>query len=324
MLPLISAHWSAMSTNNVANRPPDCRVSPRISKGVKIILSEAQEHSFLSTIKTPCMLLLNKNAIIFGAGGSLGSAVAIALAKAGAKVFVTGHRLKPVETLANKINREGGVAEAAEADALNQKAVNDFVNKVAKEHGSVDISFNAIGMKDLQGIPLVDMSLDDFARPVRIATDSQFITCTAAARAMMQQRSGVLLSLTATPGGIGMPHAGGFLPACRLIEAFSLGLAAELGPYGIRVVNIRSAGSPDSQVFKDAIEQGGDKAKDFIKKIEDDTMLKKMPLMQDIANTAVFLASDMAAGITGVTVDVTCGTTTSLNYKAPPIAFVIN
>jgi enoyl-[acyl-carrier-protein] reductase (NADH) len=50
-------------------------------------------------------------------------------------------------------------------------------------------------------------------------------------------------------------------------------------------------------------------------------MLKKMPLMNDIANVAVFLASEMAAGITGVTVDVTCGTT-ALNYKEPQIAFI--
>jgi len=168
----------------------------------------------------------------------------------------------------------------------------------------------------------VDMPIADFTRSIKSAMESHFITGTAAGRVMIKQGSGVILSLTATPGGIGYPLAGGFGPACRLIENISLALATELGPYGIRVVNIRSAGSPDSQVFKDAIEQGGEKARDFIKKIEDDTMLKRMPLMEDIANTAIFLASYMAASITGVTVDVTCGTTTSLNYKAPPIAFI--
>jgi NAD(P)-dependent dehydrogenase (short-subunit alcohol dehydrogenase family) len=269
------------------------------------------------------MLLASKNAIIYGAGGSLGSAIAHALAKEGAKVFVTGHHLKPVQLLAHEINNGGGKAEAAEVDALNEKSVNDFVNNVVKAAGTVDISLSLIDTKDIQGIPLVELPLEDFTRPVRRVMESQFITGTAAGRVMIKQQSGVILSLTATPGGIGYPNAGGFGPACHLIESFSLGLASELGKYGVRVVNIRSAGSPDSQVFKDAITHGGDKAKDFIKKIEDDTMLKRMPLMKDIANTAVFLASDMAAGITGVTVDVTCGTTTALNYKAPPIAFVI-
>ncbi|MFT3682870.1 MAG: SDR family oxidoreductase [Ferruginibacter sp.] len=267
------------------------------------------------------MLLQNKNAVIYGAGGSLGGAVARALANAGATIYASGHNIEPVQKLADEIIRNGGKAIAASVDALNEQQVNDYIAAVEKKTATIDISFNLIQYQDIQGIPLTELPLRDFTRPVTRAMESNFITGTAAARIMMKQRSGVILSLTATPGGIGYPHAGGFGPACHVIENLSLGLAAELGPYGIRVVNIRSAGSPDSQVFKDAVTYGGDKAKHFIKKIEDDTMLKKMPLMEDIANTAVFLASHMAAGITGVTVDVTCGTTSALNYKAPPIAF---
>jgi enoyl-[acyl-carrier-protein] reductase (NADH) len=75
-------------------------------------------------------------------------------------------------------------------------------------------------------------------------------------------------------------------------------------------------------VFRDAIEQGGARAAEFIQKMTDDTMLKQLPLMEDIANVAVFLASEQAGKITGVTVDVTCGTTSALNYKVAPIAFV--
>jgi len=268
------------------------------------------------------MLLQNKNAVIYGAGGSLGGAVARALAKAGANVFLSGHKLKPVQQLADEIIDAGGKAVAYEVNALNEKEVNDFVGKVAKEAGSIDVSFNLIDLQDKQGLPLVDLSLEDFTRPLKRAMETQFITSTAAGRVMKKQGSGVILSLTATPGGIGYPETGGFGPACRLIESISTNLGSELGTHGVRVVNIRSAGSPDSQVFKDAIAHGGDKAVEFIKKIEDDTMLKKMPVMDDIANTAVFLASDMAAGITGVTVDVTCGTTAALNYKITPIAFV--
>ena len=268
------------------------------------------------------MLLQNKNAVIFGAGGSLGGAIARAFAREGARVFLSGHHIEPVQQLANEIVFDGGKAEAAEVDALDEKQVNNYVSEVVKKVGRLDVSMCLIRTEDLQGIPLVDLPLEDFTRPIKRIMESQFITGTAAGRIMMKHGSGVILSLTATPGGIGYPHAGGFGPSCHVMENISLGLATELGPYGVRVVNIRSAGSLDSQVFVDAIEQGGEKAKAFIKKIEDDTMLKKMPLMEDIANTAVFLASNMAAGITGVTVDVTCGTTTALNYKAPPIAFI--
>lgn len=267
------------------------------------------------------MMLQNKNAIIYGAGGSLGGAVSKAFASFGARVFLSGHTLSSVKKIANEIVAAGGSAEAAEVDALDEKSVQDHLNSVVQKSGSVDISFNAIGMKDTQDIPLVEMKLADFIRPITIAMQTQFITATAAGRAMKQKRSGIILSLTATPGGIGYPNVGGFGPACCAIESFSRDLASELGVYGIRVVNIRSAGSPDSRVFRDAIESGGDEVKKIIKKMEEDTMLKSLPLMQDIANTAVFLASGMAAKITGVTVDVTCGTTNGLNNKVSTLPF---
>jgi 3-oxoacyl-[acyl-carrier protein] reductase len=87
--------------------------------------------------------------------------------------------------------------------------------------------------------------------------------------------------------------------------------------YGVRVVNIRSGGSPDSKVFQDAIADRPEIMRDVLHTMEGDTMLKALPLMADIAHTAVFLASDMASKITGVTIDVTAGTTAGLNYRVP-------
>jgi 3-oxoacyl-[acyl-carrier protein] reductase len=185
-----------------------------------------------------------------------------------------------------------------------------------KVAGSIDISFNAVAVNVVQNIPLTDIAAVDFMTPVTGMLHTRFLTAIATARIMMKQQSGVILSLTATPGGIGYPYTGGFAPACAAIESFSRNLAAELGVYGIRVVNIRSGGSPDSNVFKAAIDQVPDIMKEVLQKMEADTMLKKLPLMADIANAAVFLASDMAGKITGVTIDVTCGTTAGLNYRA--------
>ena len=84
---------------------------------------------------------------------------------------------------------------------------------------------------------------------------------------------------------------------------------------------MRSAGSPDSRVFKEAIEKDPEEVNQFIEKMKDDTMLKELPLVADIANVAVFLASDVSGKITGVTVDVTYGSTNGLNYKMPKIPF---
>jgi NAD(P)-dependent dehydrogenase (short-subunit alcohol dehydrogenase family) len=270
------------------------------------------------------MLLQNKNAVIFGAGGSLGSAVAYAFAAQGASVFLTGHHLPKVKKVADKILEKGGKAESAEVDALNEKAVADYTNSIFDSAGSIDICFNAIGWQDVQNIPLVDLDLQDFLRPISIAMQTQFITSTAVGRIMMKQHSGVILSLTATPGGIGYPNVGGFGPACSAVESFSRDLAAELGPFNIRVVNIRSAGSPDSRPFVEALEHYKEEAAGLLTKMKSDTMLKDLPLMNDIANVAIFLASGMASKITGVTIDVTVGTTTALNYLVPTIPFVVN
>jgi NAD(P)-dependent dehydrogenase (short-subunit alcohol dehydrogenase family) len=266
------------------------------------------------------MMLKNKNAIIYGAGGSLGGAVAVALAGAGARVFLTGRNLASVQKVADEILASGGLAEVDQVDALDEKAISNHINRVAGKAGTVDISFNAIGIEDVQNILLVDMRAEDFLRPITIAMQTQFLTTTAAGKVMIKQQSGVILSLTATPGGIGYPYTGGFAPACSAIESLSRNLASELGVYGIRVVNIRSGGSPDSRVFKEAINNEPEKMNILLRKLEEDSMLKKLPSMADIAHVAVFLSSDMAGKITGVTIDVTGGTTAGLNYKVTPLS----
>lgn len=264
-------------------------------------------------------MLQNKNAVIYGAGGSLGGAVAKAFAAAGARVFLTGRNLASVQMVADEIIASGGIAETAQVDAFDEDAINNHLENVLHRAGSIDISFNAVGIDVTQGVPLVSISMDEFVQPVTQTLQTRFLTAKAAGNAMMKQGSGVILFLTATPGGIGYPFTGGFAAACNAVESFSRNLAAELGVYGIRVVTIRSGGSPDSRVFKDAIESIPDVMGGVLNQMENDSMLKQLPLMADIANTAVFLASDMAGKITGCAIDVTSGTTAGLNYRVPRI-----
>jgi 3-oxoacyl-[acyl-carrier protein] reductase len=261
------------------------------------------------------MNLKNKNAVIYGAGGSLGGAVAKALAREGVRIFLTGRTLEPLQKLAEEIRVLGGTAEFNQVDAFNEESVKNNTQWIKQKGGSLDISFTAIDLQPVQNIPLVDMNTEDFVRPVSLAMHSHFITSVYAAKEMIKQRSGVILTLTATPGGIGYPFTGGFGPACSAIETLSQNLASEVGKYGVRVVNIRSAGSPDSKTFQDALRQNREIVEPILKTMEGDTMLKRLPPMEDIANVAVFLASSGANSITGVTIDVTAGTTAALNYK---------
>jgi NAD(P)-dependent dehydrogenase (short-subunit alcohol dehydrogenase family) len=267
------------------------------------------------------MLLQDKNAVIYGAGGSLGGAVAKALAASGAKLFLTGRNEETVQGVANEIRSAGGYAVVNKLDALNENEIRTHLEKVLVQAGSVDISFNATGCEVVQNLPMIDMTKDDFMGPVTFMLQTQFLTATAAGRIMMKQRSGIVLTLTATPGGIGYPLTAGFAPACCAVESLSRNLAAELGRYGVRVVNIRSAGSPDSRLFANAIEKYPDVMEPVLQRMKQDTMLKALPLMSDIANVSVFLASPWAGKITGVTVDVTCGTTAGLNYRSDLNAF---
>jgi 3-oxoacyl-[acyl-carrier protein] reductase len=265
--------------------------------------------------------LADKNAVIYGGGGSLGGAIAKAMAQEGARVFLAARNLAPAKKVADEIIAAGGYAEALTADATDAEAVGDFLEKVTRKAGTLDLSYCAINYQVVQNVPLVEMQLEDYIRPVTIAARSFFITATAAGKVMMKQRSGVILSLTATPGGIGYPFTAGFAPACAVIECSFRNLASELGAYGVRVVNMRSGGSPDSQVFKQARERHPEEMDKVLRRMEDDTMLKKLPTMQEVANTAVFLASDRARSITGVTVDITGGTTAALNHRMPRAGF---
>lgn len=122
------------------------------------------------------MTLQNKNAVIYGAGGSLGGAVAKALADAGANVFLTGRNSSSVQKVADEILKSGGIVEVDVVDALDENAVNKHIESVVKKAGSVDISFNAVGVDILMNVPLVDISVDDYVSPVTMTMQTRFIT----------------------------------------------------------------------------------------------------------------------------------------------------
>ena len=96
------------------------------------------------------LMLKEKVAVIYGAGGGIGTAVAHAFAREGARVFLTGQRLAPVERVAKEIEAEGSSAEAAEVDSLDETALGDHLRSVIEEAGRLDISFNAVGVPNAE------------------------------------------------------------------------------------------------------------------------------------------------------------------------------
>ena len=259
------------------------------------------------------MMLKDKVAVIYGAGGAIGGAVARAFASEGASVFVTGRRRAPVDAVAEDVVAVGGSAEAATIDALDEQAVDDHLGYVIDRAGRVDISFNAIGSPDanILGVPLVELDVEQFSLPIATYTRSYFVTARLAARRMVANRSGVIMTVTAVLSRTGVPFVGGGGPANAAVEALTRGLSAELAPQGIRVVGLRPQGIPETGRIKESFElyakASGVTWEQFHELTAGRTHTRRLSTLAELANVAVFMASDQASGMTGTVVNLSMG-----------------
>jgi 3-oxoacyl-[acyl-carrier protein] reductase len=138
------------------------------------------------------MLLENKTAVIYGGGGGIGGAMAQGFAAEGARVVLVGRTPETLDAVAAKVRADGGQAETAVVDALDEAAVNDHADSVVGTTGSLDVSVNVIS-QDAIFRPLADIPVGDFAAAIDKVVRSQLITTKAAARHMVRQQSGVIL-----------------------------------------------------------------------------------------------------------------------------------
>jgi len=167
----------------------------------------------------------------------------------------------------------------------------------------MDVMLNAIGFRAVQGVPLSDLAPKDFAFPIATWTTSQFLTARAVARHMVRSRSGVILTLSASPARLALAMTGRFGVACAAVEGLSRTLGAELGPQGVRFVCLRPHRIGETLVDADFPVPRDE----FIGFLKGMTLTKKLPTLADVANTAVFLASDHAAAISGAVANLTGG-----------------
>jgi NAD(P)-dependent dehydrogenase (short-subunit alcohol dehydrogenase family) len=259
------------------------------------------------------MMLKDKVAVIYGAGGAIGGAVARAFAPEGAHLFLTGHKLAPVEVVAREIVSAGGSAEAAEVDALDEQAADKHLRSVIDKAGRVDISFNAVGIPDTKivGVPLVELDVEQFSLPITAYATSYFLTARLAARRMIANKSGVIMTVTALLSRTGAPLVGGYGPAMAAKEALTRDLSAELAPHGIRVVGLRPQAMPETRTIKEAFEPrakaSGMTWEQWQEFLASRTHARRLMTLEEMANMAVFMASDKASGMTGTTVNLTMG-----------------
>jgi len=258
-------------------------------------------------------MLKDKVAVVYGAGGGIGGAVANAFAREGARVFLTGRDLSSVEIVAKEIGSAGASAEAAQVDALDEEAIDTHLQHVMEDTGRLDISFNAVGIPNdnIVGVPLTELGVEPFLLAVESYTRSYFLTARLAARRMVSNGSGVIMTVTATHAREGIPLVGGYGPAQAAKEALTRDLSVELAPHGIRVVGLRSQAMLETRTIRDAFEPRAEASgmtwAQWQEMLASRTHPKRLMTLEEMANVAAFMASDRASGITGTTVNLTMG-----------------
>jgi NAD(P)-dependent dehydrogenase (short-subunit alcohol dehydrogenase family) len=200
-------------------------------------------------------------------------------------------------------------------DALDEAAVERHADAVLAEAGSIDVSVNAVGVDNGdQGVPLVDLSPAQFTAPIEAYTRTAFLTSRAAAR-RMTGRGGVILTVSVPMARTPTALAGCFGAAFAAVENFTRQLAAEVGPHGVRVVGLRPTGMPGTvalgshtaQVWGRAAERLGLPLDQLLEAVAAGSPLQRALTVEDVAETAVFVASSRAGGLTSTVVNVSGG-----------------
>jgi NAD(P)-dependent dehydrogenase (short-subunit alcohol dehydrogenase family) len=274
---------------------------------------ELGAHFLDAVVSAFLMMLQNKVAVIYGAGGAIGGAVARAFAREGARLFLAGRQRASVDAVAKDIVSAGGSAEAAELDALDEHAIDTHLQSVIDKAGRSDVSFNAVGIPGTKtlGVPLVELDVEQFTLPITTYATSYFLIARLAARRMVASRSGVIMTATTQHSRMGIPLSGGYGPAMAAEEALTRVLSAELAPQGIRVVGLRPQAIPETGTLKEAFEArakvSGMTWEQFQELLASKTHARRLMTLEEMANVAVFMASDKASGMTGTTVNLTMG-----------------
>ena len=245
------------------------------------------------------MLLNDKVAVVHGAGGAIGSAVARVFVREGARVFLAGRSLDRVQVLADELQ-----CEAAQVDALSEEQVELHADQVISRAGRIDVSLNAMSPYPVQGTPLTGLSVDDFMAPLQRWVCSQFLTGRSAARRMIPARSGVILTLSASPARLAVAGTAGFGVACAAVEGLTRVLAAELGPQGVRVVGLRPHRVEGTLGEEADLPMPLAEFRAFLQSL---TLTGRLPTLDQVAETAAFVASDRGGAITATMVNLSCG-----------------
>jgi NAD(P)-dependent dehydrogenase (short-subunit alcohol dehydrogenase family) len=259
--------------------------------------------------------LKDKVAVVFAASGEIAGAVARSFSQHGAKVYVTARNLDAVKALAQEIKANGGHAEAAKVDALNETEIDNFLKKVVEGNGKLDVVFNGIGVSysEMGGRPTtIEATFGQFMAPMEKICGSQFLTSRVAAKYMIQTQSeGTILLLTAALSRSKLPNVAGITAASAAMEGLTRVMATEWGGDGIKVICICAGALMETKRISGWIDasakQYGIPPEQLVMQYKAFDILKTSPTLKQLGETAAFLASEPGVVFNSHIVDVDCG-----------------
>jgi 3-oxoacyl-[acyl-carrier protein] reductase len=248
--------------------------------------------------------LTSKVAVITGAGSGIGAASAVLMASEGARVVVVDVNEAGAKSVAERITKHGGQAVAVAADVTRADDNRAAVERALAEWGRLDVFYANAGVPQWK-TDIEDVDEAVFDRIVGVNVKAVWLGAKVALPVMKRQRQGVFL-ITASTAAI-RPRPGGqtYAMSKGAVVTLAKALALEVAPFGVRVVAIAPVAThtPMLPTFMNKQEVDAD----ALKRYEATVPLGRLNQPDDIARTAVFLASDDAAMITGSTVEVDGG-----------------
>jgi len=261
------------------------------------------------------MLLEGKNIVIMGGSGAIGTSMAKVFVAEGGRVWLGARNQQRLDTAAEQVRNAGGDVETFTVNCLDQTGTAKAVSALAARIGGIDAAINATSFLHDQGSHIDDLDLAIFLSPVENFLTSLFNSCKAVVPHMGKRGQGVILTLSTPAGRTAPPGHLGYSVTCAGVEAFSRVLAAELGPRNIRVVclgphaisDAPQAGSYTGELFAPKAGALGLTVDQWLGGGAQTTMLGRLPTLDDVAQTAAFLASDKARSMTAAYVNLTAG-----------------
>ncbi len=246
------------------------------------------------------MDFLEKVAVITGGGMGIGEAVARVFAREGAHIVIGDVKMELARKVVEEIKGTGRKGLALQADVSVKEEVDRMMEETLKVFGKIDILVNNAGISQLP-LSILDLDIETWQKVTDIDYKGTYLCSRRAGREMVRQRSGVVINISSVVGLASAPLVA-YSPAKSAVIMLTKILAAEWGRFNVRV-NAIAPGYTLTPLLKGMIERGERNPEMILKR----TPMGRLVEPEDIANAALFLASERARYITGVILPVDAG-----------------